>query len=83
MRLQDIGTHSKPLLSNDRDVIVHELCSESRVFEYIPGRQHKLFSGIKPNIADSIDKAKLIALLKKKATLQKKITLVKVFGHNL
>ena len=56
----DIGTHSEAQLGTDKAIVTRELCLESRVFDYIPGRQHKTFAGLKPNIADCIHKSKLI-----------------------
>lgn len=79
-----IGTHSTPKLDGDRATIIKELSTESRVFDYIPGRQHSSFSGIKPNIADCVDKQKLVNLLhRKKVELQKKLTMAKIFGHKV
>ena len=80
--LNPIGTHTIPNLDTDKATIVHALCKETKVFDYIPGRQHASFTGIKPNIADCIDTQKLMNLLhKKKVALQKKVAVARIFGH--
>ena len=54
------------------------------MFDYIPGQQHNSFAGIKTNIGDCIDKAKLVTLQhKKKVALHKKVSLAKIFGHKV
>ena len=47
--------HTKASSKEDRDIIL-KLVSESRVFDYIPGRYHKNFENIRPHISSHIDK---------------------------
>ena len=47
--------HTKASSKEDRDKILKQLVSESRVFDYVPGRYHKTFKGIHPHISSHID----------------------------
>lgn len=61
-----------------------ELLKTSSVFDYIPGRHHKTFKNIKPNIIDRIDKkAFLEGLQVKKAELSRDQTLLKFYRHKV
>lgn len=53
--------HTTKSSIKDRDMILEELSSKSRVFDYVPGRSHysKSFKTVVPNIADSLDAGKL------------------------
>ena len=56
--------HTKASSKDDRDKIVKQLVSESRVFDYIPGRHHKSFKDIKPHVSSHIDSKKLQTWIK-------------------
>ncbi len=49
-------SHTKASAREDERRILQELTEKSRVFDYIPGRHHRSFRSIKPNIADHINK---------------------------
>ena len=76
--------HSYANSAEDMRRILVELTSTSRVFDYIPGREHKTFKRINSNVARSIDAKKLLDWLQ---TMKKKyqdyINLFKAYGHNL
>ena len=57
--------HTKHSASKDEQLILKELTSESRVFDYIPGRCHRSFKNIKAHVSGSIDTFKLVAKIKK------------------
>ena len=63
--------HTKASSREDRDKIIEQLVSETRVFDYIPGRYHKTFKNIQPHISSHIDAHKLITSMKE---IIKKIT---------
>ena len=56
--------HTKASSKEDRDIILKQLVSESRVFDYVPGRYHKSFENIRPHISSHIDINKLITWIK-------------------
>ena len=56
--------HTKHSPSRDEEMILKEL-SDSRVFDYIPGRYHQSFKEIKAHISSSIDIFKLVGMIKK------------------
>lgn len=77
-------THSKPNTAEDMIRILVELTSTSQVFDYVPGRKHKTFKGIKPNIANCIDAKKLLDWLQMAKNKYKDcINLFKAYGHRL
>ena len=57
--------HTCQSYGKDLETLVEELTSKSRVFDYIPGRCHRSFQGIKPHIGDHIDVDKLFQWIKK------------------
>ena len=57
--------HTCQSYGKDLETLVEELTSKSRVFDYIPGRCHRSFQGIKPHISDHIDVDKLFQWIKK------------------
>ena len=57
--------HTKHSASKDEELILKELTSESRVFDYIPGRCHRSFQNIKAHVSSSIDTFKLVTMIKK------------------
>ena len=75
-------SHNKANTSNDEKAIIKELTETSRVFNYVPGRNHKSFKSIRPSIAEHIDMTKLLQWIQKKRKgLQDNITKAMVFGH--
>ena len=56
--------HTKASSKEDRDKILKQLASESRVFDYVPGRYHKTFKGIHPHISSHLDINKLVTWIK-------------------
>ena len=56
--------HTKASSKDNRDKILTQLVSESRVFDYVPGRYHTTFKGIQPHISSHIDNVKLIKWVK-------------------
>ena len=56
--------HTKASSKEDRDKIIKQLVSESRVFDYVPGRSHKTFESIRPHISSHMDVNKLITWIK-------------------
>ena len=46
--------HARPLASEDEELIIAQLVDKSRVFQYIPGRSHKLYPKITTSILQSI-----------------------------
>lgn len=56
--------HTKASTKMDRDKILKQLASETRVFDYIPGRCHQTFKNIHPQISSHVDAKALIAWIK-------------------
>lgn len=57
--IHDVSTmHTRSSLIKDEKAILDEL-TKSRVFDYVPGREHSTFRGVTPNPAINLDKAKL------------------------
>ena len=53
------------------------------MFDYIPGRQHRTFPCIAPNLAVNVDKKKLCSTINKyKQELQRKANVAKFYHHN-
>ena len=74
--------HSQPSAATDEKKIIQELTESSSVFDYIPGRVHKTFQSIQPNIVPNMDKQALITYLKEQLkALLKQQTFAKVYGH--
>ena len=46
--------HSRKSCEADRAIVIKQLATDSRVFHYTPGRQHRCFKGIPPNISCSV-----------------------------
>ena len=46
--------HSRKSCEADRAIVIKQLATDSRVFHYTPGRQHRCFKGISPNISLSV-----------------------------
>ena len=61
----DSISHTQRSTSKDEELILKELISESRVFDYVPGCHHQLFQDIKAHISSSIDTFKLVTMIKK------------------
>ena len=57
--------HTKHSPSKDEELIMKELTSESKVFDYIPGRHHRSFKDIKAHVSSSIDTFKLVTMIKR------------------
>ena len=49
--------HTKASYAKDFKHVLKELVSSFHVFDYVPGRFHKSFKGIQPNIANSTEMA--------------------------
>ena len=47
--------HTRRCYGQDLEMLVEELTVRSRVFDYVPGRFHRLFQNIKPHISDHVD----------------------------
>ena len=47
--------HTSPSPKEDRDKIISQLATESRVFDYIPGRFHHTFKSIQPHISSHLN----------------------------
>lgn len=74
--------HSAPRLAKDEKLIMDEL-ARSRVFEYIPGREHRSFRGIKPNAAQKVDLKKITAWIQeKKHILQSEQNVSRLYKHS-
>ena len=76
--------HTTKASQTDRDMVLAELTSKSRVFDYIPGRHHHSasFSTLTPNIAQSVDASALFEWFDRhKKMLVKKIQLCNVLGR--
>ena len=52
--------HMRKSLSTDMKLIVNQLVHESNVFNYIPGRKHRSFPHIKPNVTWNINAGALL-----------------------
>lgn len=77
-------SHSKANTSKDEKVIIKELTETSRVFDYVPGRNHASFKSIHPSITEHINMTKLIQWIqKKKKGMQDNITKASIFGHSV
>ena len=64
-------------------MLVEELTSKSRVFNYIPGRHHRSFQGIKPHISSHIDIDKLFQWIKKhQAKISRQIKLKYILHYD-
>ena len=46
--------HTTKSSKKDEDMIIKELTSNSKVFDYIPGRVHRAFKEISPNVAPTL-----------------------------
>lgn len=76
--------HTKHSTAQDMKKILTQLTSASSVFDYIPGREHKSFKGMKTSISDCIDVEKLLDWLKKqKEQVKSEITVARAYGHKL
>ncbi len=76
--------HSTPNREEDMNRILVELTSTSTVFDYIPGREHRTFKGIKSNVAQSINANKLLDWLQAtKKKYQGYDNVSKAYGHTL
>ena len=62
--------HTKKSCEKDRDVVIKQLASNSKVFHYTPGRRHRGYQEISPNITQRI---KVDALFKWVRVHQKKL----------
>lgn len=73
--------HRRPSAAKDEQLIIDELV-KSKVFHYIPGRQHYTFRGIKPNPVQKINIGKLTEWIKQqKDTLQSEQNVAKLYKH--
>ena len=76
--------HTRSSLKKDEDAVIEELVRKSRVFDYIPGRDHATFKSIAPNPATSIDKTKLFETIKRyQADIRRKAAVAKLYKHSL
>lgn len=57
--------HTCKSYGKDLDMVLEELSTKSRVFDYIPGRYHKPFKDIKPHISDHVDLDSLFQWIRK------------------
>ena len=74
--------HTHSSLAKDEDTVLEELVDKSHVFDYVPGRQHRTFSSIAPNLAVSVNKEKLCNTINKyKQKLQRKANVAKFYHH--
>ena len=74
--------HSSPSLAKDQKLIMDQL-SRSRVFDYVPGRDHRSFHGIKPNAAQKVDLTKLSEWIRQKqSALQAEQNVSRLFKHH-
>ena len=55
--------HTTKSSQKDEEIIIKELTQTSRVFDYIPGRKHRAFETILPNISHSINANELFKWL--------------------
>jgi hypothetical protein len=73
---QDSIYHTSKCYGRDLDLILEELTSRSRVFDYVPGRFHRSFRSIKPHISQNIDVDKLFSWINKhKAKISNRVKL--------
>jgi len=80
---REAANHSAPSTEKDKLKIVKELC-DLKVFDYIPGRQHHTFKGIKSNAALKVDLDKYISwLLEQKNELQREQNVAKLYEHKI
>ena len=56
--------HTSRCYGKDLKLVVDDLTSKSRVFDYVPGRFHRSFKHLKPHISDHIDVNNLIKWIK-------------------
>ena len=61
----DSISHTKYCNEKDKQMILKELTTESKVFDYIPGRLHKSFKSIKAHISKHLDTHDLINTIKR------------------
>ena len=47
--------HTSPSSEEDRNKIISQLATESRVFDYVPGRFHHTFKNIQPHISSHLN----------------------------
>lgn len=72
--------HTKKSSDQDLKRAVNQLASESHVFSYIPGRKHKAFPNMQPNLVRSVDVKKLSEWLdQKQKNLAKTIKFKNIF----
>ena len=75
--------HTRASVVKDENVILDELV-KSKVFDYIPGREHRTFKGIVPNLAVSVNKEKLFSTINGyKRDLKCKANVAKLYKHNI
>jgi hypothetical protein len=73
--------HSSSSLAKDEKAILNELTS-SRVFDYIPGRKHRSFKSIVPNLSLTVNKEKLFGCINNyKRQIQQRAAVAKLFNH--
>ena len=58
--------HTKHSACKNEELILTELVQMSKVFDYIPGRCHKVFKNIKPHISAHIDIYAIVTWLNEK-----------------
>ena len=56
--------HTSPSSKEDQDKIISQLATESRVFDYIPGRFHHTFKNIQPHISSHVNVVTLTTWIK-------------------
>ena len=73
--------HSMPSQRKDEDTVLEQLL-KTKVFDYTPGRKHKSFSSILPNVSGHINAAKFFQWLQEqKQKMLKQKELAELFGH--
>jgi len=50
--------HTRHSVAADEKMILTELIKSSRVFDYIPGCEHRTFKNIQPSVVEHLDKKK-------------------------
>ena len=70
--------HTTKSSQKDEEIIIKEQSQTSRVFDYIPGRKHRAFETILPNISHSINANKLFKWLQNQ---KKKLVADIAFKH--
>lgn len=60
--------HTKKSSKSDEDKIIEEIATKSRVFDYVPGRSHRSFTGINPHVYHSVNADALFSWIRQYRT---------------